>query len=103
MIIYNTFNGITRTFFYTFITVIAFLFVFLDSKDTHLLKDPGDKTCWAEKLAKWPAINQTCQNDDGHNNDYITLEMPMEKLKWVEQIIYINTEYKDKQEKDCKK
>jgi hypothetical protein len=52
MVIYNTFNGIARTFFYTFITAIAFLFVFLDSKDTHLLKDPGDKTCWADKLAK---------------------------------------------------
>ena len=103
MVMYNTFNGITRTFFYTFITAIAFLFVFLDSKDTHLLKDPGDKTCWADKLAKRSVVKQTCQNNNGHNNDCIPLGMPMEKLKWVKQVIYINTEYKDKQEKDCKK
>jgi len=56
MVIYDTFNGIARTFFYTFITAIAFLFVFLDSEDTHLLKDPGDKTCRTEKLTKWSVI-----------------------------------------------
>jgi hypothetical protein len=56
MVIYNTLNGITWTFFYTFITAVAFFLVLLDSKDTYMLKKPGDKTCWAEKLAEWSVV-----------------------------------------------
>ena len=56
MIIDNAFNSSTRAFFYAFVTVRAFFFVFMNFKKTYMLKNPGDKTGWTEKLAKWSEV-----------------------------------------------
>jgi len=56
MVVYNIINGIAGAFFNTLITVSAFFFVFMDFKKAYVLKDPGDKACRTEKVAKWSIV-----------------------------------------------
>ncbi len=84
IIIDNTFNSSAWAFFYAFITVCTFFFVFMNFKKTHMLEKPGDKTGWTEKLAKWSEVEYACQNNNGCNNDYVSIELLAKKLKRVE-------------------
>ena len=101
MIIDNTFNSSTWAFFYAFVAVCTFFFVFMNFEKTHMLKNPGDKTGWTEKLAKWSEVEYACQYDNEYNNDYVCIELLAKKLKRVEQIICVHSERKDKYKKYC--
>ena len=84
MIIDNTFNSSEWAFFYAFVTVCTFFFIFMNFKKTHMLKNPGDKTGWTEKLAKWSEVEYACQYNNGRDNDYVSIELLAKKLKRVE-------------------
>ena len=84
MIIDNTFNGSAWAFFYAFVAVRTFFFVFMNFKKTHMLKNPSDKAGWTEKLAKWSEVEYACQYNNGCNNDYVSIDLPMKKFKRVE-------------------
>jgi len=56
MIMDNTINGIAWTFFDALITVSTLFFDFMNFKEACMFEDPGDKPCWAEKLAEWSVI-----------------------------------------------
>ena len=64
MILNNRINGATGAFFNALVAVRTPGFIFDDFKNAYLFKKPGDEACRAEKVAKWPVVEQTCQDDD---------------------------------------
>ena len=92
MILNNRINGATGTFFNALVAVRTPRFIFYDLEKTYLFKKPGNESCWAEKVAKWPVGDETCQNDDCCNHDAVSIQPPVEQFKRIKEIVDIGSE-----------
>jgi len=97
--IHDGFYGIAGACFDALPAVRAPIFIFPDSEEARVLKNPGEKAGGADKLAERPVEQQACGQHQGYNNYQRQGELPVEDFKGVEEIVDVDILRNEKDDK----